>query len=62
MRLDSYEVSLKKQFILKQMYRHGITHVDDVPVEQLDYEVLKRQLAIERCRTIDTDSDLNVWF
>lgn len=62
MRLDSYEVSLKKQFIMERMQARGITHVDGLPLDQVDYEDLKRELAIHRCRAVDTDSDLNVWF
>lgn len=63
MRLDAYEVSLKTRFVLERLTEHGITHtIDGTPISDLGYEDLKRELAIQRCKNMDTDHAENAWF
>ena len=58
----TYETELKKKFVINHLKAYGITAIDGKPLEILDYEHLKRQLAIARCRFVDITADSNVWF
>lgn len=58
----SYLEEYKKNHVINQLKKYGITDVDGVPLENLEYEHLKRQLALARYRAVDITADANAWF
>lgn len=63
MRMDAYEVSLKRKFVLEKLGELGITHSPTgSSIHDLGYEELKRVLAVENCRSIDVHSSSEAWF